>query len=287
MTIATKVDLSKTTSLSEALEQFNYEVVPMALIRADGKDITTHKATVRNDNGLQLGIVGKDYSIIQMTEVSAMMKTLCETNPDARLYRAVMFDGGRRVHLTASIGEFEIENGKLKRDSVRKLISIVNSFDGSSGYSVIFEAERVVCSNGMRRAVKESQVSLRHSGDVTIKLHQAMRIMGIAENHFNVFENNCKQLVSQIIDKKLVDGLINAVVGDLDSTRAKNVANEIEDLIGHGIETNGLNKWDAYNAITQYYDHHAGKDDEKRLASSLIGNGLNKKITALNYLLTA
>jgi len=287
MTTATKINLSNTSSLSEALETFNFEAVPVGLLRADGKDVASHKAIVRSDNGLQLGIVGKDYSIIQMFEASAMIKTICEATPEAKLNRAVIFDGGRRCHLTASIGEFPVIGGKLVKDSVRKLISVVNSFDGSSGYSVIFETERVVCSNGMRRKVKDSQISLRHSGDVEYKMVQAMRIMNLAQKHFDDFAITCNTLANQIMDKKLVDGLIAAVVGELESTRSKNVASEIENLLSGGIETFGQTRYDALNAVTEYYDHHAGKDEEKRLASSMIGNGMNKKITALEYLIHA
>lgn len=287
MTIATRIDLSKTKSVSEALEQFNFEVSPMPLLRADGKDVTTHKATIRQDNGLQLGIVGEGYSIIQQVEAIAMLKTIVSSTDGARLRSATMFDGGRRVHLTASIGEFAVQGGKLVKDSVRKLISIINSFDGSSNYAVLFETERVVCSNGMRRKSKDSCINLRHSGDTDAKMHEALRIMGMAQKHFLVFEQNINQLAQQILDKKTVDGLIKAVVGELDSTRAKNIAGEIEALIGQGIETNGMTRWDALNAVTEYYDHKSGKDEEKRLASSIIGNGANKKMLALDYLLTA
>jgi phage/plasmid-like protein (TIGR03299 family) len=285
MTTATKTDLSNTSSLSEALEKFNFEAILMGLLRADGTDVSSHKCVVRADNGLELGIVGANYSIIQQFEASAMIQTLVGNIPEARMHSAIMFDGGRRCHLTASIGEFEVEGGRLKKDSIRKLISIVNSFDGSSGYSVIFETERVVCSNGMRRKAKDSQVSLRHSGNV--EMHEAMRIMGLAKTHFEEFQIMCNKLASQIMDKKLVDGLIKEVVGNLESTRSQNVAADIEKLLSGGIETSGQTKWDAYNAVTEYYDHYAGKDKEKRLASSLIGNGLNKKVKALEYLLKA
>ena len=258
----------------------------MQLIRADGKSVETHKATVRVDNGLQLGIVGVGYSIIQMVDVSAMIRTLVSNVEGARLKHATIFDGGRRCHLTAKVGEFTI-NGKFGIDVVEKLISIVNSFDGSSHYSVIFEENRKVCSNGMRRNVKTSSINLRHTGDTDSKLHEAFRIMGKAESHFAEFEQMCNQLANQIIDRKLVDGLIATVVGDLESTKAQNIAAEIENLIGNGIDTHGTTRWDALNAVTEYYDHKSVKDDEKRLASSLIGNGMNKKIKAMDYLLHA
>jgi phage/plasmid-like protein (TIGR03299 family) len=287
MTTATRINLSNTSSLSEALEQFNFEAVPMALLRADGKSVDSHKAIIRGDTGIQLGIVGIDYSIIQMLEASAMIRTIVSSTEGAKLHSATIFDDGRRCHITASIGEFAISGGRLVRDSIRKLISVVNSFDGSSHYSVLFEEERVVCSNGMKRRSKESEIKLRHSGDVDSKLLEALRIMGLAQKHFAEFEAMCNKLAQQILDKKTVDGLIKAVVGDLESTRSQNIAGEIEALLNGGVETYGQTRWDALNAVTEYYDHHAGKDADKRLASSMIGNGSHKKIAALEYLLSA
>ena len=287
MTVATRINLAKAGSLTEALEQFKFEAAPIGLLRADGQDVSSHKAIIRTDNNLQLGIVGKDYSVIQMFEASAMIKTIASSIEGTRLHSATMFDGGRRCHLTASIGEFLVSGGKLVKDSVRKLISVVNSFDGSSNYSVIFETERVICSNGMKRRSKESEIKLRHSGDTESKLHEALKIMGLAQTHFAEFETICNKLANQILDKKTVDGLIAAVVGDLESTRSKNVAAEIEELIGGGIETFGQTRWDALNAVTEYYDHNAGKDEEKRLASSMIGSGAQKKVAAMEYLLSA
>lgn len=286
MTTATRTNLSDTKNVSEALEQFNYEVAPMELIRADGKSVVTHKATVRMDTSAQMGIVGIGYGIIQMAEATDMIKSICQGISGSRLKSATIFDGGRRCHLTAKIGEFQI-NGKFGIDTVEKLITVVNSFDGSTNYSVIFEEMRKVCANGMRRAVKTSSVNLRHSGDVESKLQQSLVIMGKAESHFKEIEMVCNSLANKLIDRRMVEGLIAEVVGDLESTRAKNIAQEIEHLIGNGIDTHATTAWDALNAVTEYYDHHAGKDEEKRLASSLIGSGANKKASALEYLISA
>ena len=286
MTVATRTNLEDVNSLTDALDKFNYEVQPMQLIRADGKSVETHKATVRVDNGLQLGIVGTGYSIVQMSDAVGMLKTIVSSTQGARLKSATIFDGGRLCRLSALVGEFDI-NGKFGRDTVQKIVTVGNSFDGSSYYEILFEENRKVCSNGMRRNVKTSSVKLRHTGDTDAKQHEALRIMGMAEKHFAEFEQMCNQLANQIIDRKLVDGLIATVVGDLESTKAQNIAAEIENLIGNGIDTHGTTRWDALNAVTEYYDHKSVKDDEKRLASSLIGNGMNKKIKAMEYLLHA
>lgn len=286
---AIKIDLKDTTSVSEAMEKAGllFEATPIGLVRADGRDVISHKAVVRSDNGMQLGIVGKNYSIIQNSEHAAMISAIVSKHEGARLDSAILYDGGRRVRITATLGEFTIENGKLKKDSIRKLITVENSFDGSSGFPAIMSLERVVCSNGMTRKTKESFIKIQHSGNTESKMLEAMRIMGLAEKHFTEFQIICQTLATQIIDKKLVDDFLNNLLGDLESTRSKNVASEIEALIGNGIETYGQTRFDLLNATTEYYDHHNGSDDAKRLASATIGNGANKKATALEYLIHA
>ena len=44
--------------------------------------------------------------------------------------------------------------------------------------------------------------------------------------------------------------------------------------------------WAAYNAVTEYVDHHRGADDEKRLESAWFGQGIGMKNTALAVALT-
>ena len=281
MSTATKINLRDVKSVSEAMEVSGlvYAAEPMEILLANGKSVDTHKAVVRSDNGAQLGIVGKDYSIVQSIHAFALGDFFKETK-GAEFDSVVIIDGGRKVHLSMVVGEFEVKKG----DPMREKITMINSFDGSSAQSTIFEVERLICLNGLRGWRKDSQISVRHSGDVESKLKAAYMISDYASEHFERFTITCKELTNKIADKKMVDAFIEEMVGDLKSTRSQNQAASITNLFNHGKGNNGESAWDLYNGYTEYMDHFNGSDDSKRLASVVSGAGSMKKMSAFEFL---
>lgn len=281
MTTATKIDLTGIETVAETFEKAGlaWTAEPMQLIRADGRDVTTHKAIIRNDTGNQIGLVGKDYSIVQNQQAFSIMDILSQQH-GAKFNSAIIYDGGRRVHLTANVGGITFKRGD---EGVRK-ISIENSFDGSSGFTTFFWAERLVCKNGMRRVVKEAQMKMRHSGDVEAKMEDALKIMAISQEYFERFEIVCQKLTQKIADKLMVESFLKAVVGEQESKRQQNIAKEIENLFQYGKGNSGETAFDLYNGVTEYVDHFRGKDDSSRLANSMIGSGAAMKTNAFEFL---
>jgi len=281
MSTATKISLKDCQSVSEAMEKATMDFIaePMELLRADGKMVTSHKAIVRSDTKMQIGLVGKDYSIVQ-NPMSFAVADYLKSERGAKFDNALIVDGGRRVQISMILGEFEVKKG----DPLRERITLVNSFDGSTGALSIYDMERLICTNGLRAWKKASQISVRHSGDVESKIKEANIIADNAVRHFARFEEVCKDLTNKIADKAMVDSFIAEMVGDLKSTRSQNMAGEILNLFDHGKGNNGKTAWDLYNGFTEYTDHFRGSDSAKRLASANVGSGLNQKISAFEFL---
>lgn len=281
MATATLTNVSDVSTVVDAMEKgkinFNAEAVP--LILANGTDVTTHKGIIRTDTGAILGINGIGYSIFQNTEAMSLMEVMLAEKTDIKLDSIISYDGGRKVQLTATTGHI-----KIGKDDLEKKVSIINSFDGSANFMATFWLKKLVCSNGLRAFVKESQVALRHSGDIQAKLKNAFHILQLSENHFDHFQAIANKLTEKIADRAMVDAFIAEMVGELGSTRQQNIAQDIEHLFQHGKGNEGKTAWDLYNGFTEYVDHYRGKDEGKRLASAMGGSGMNQKIHALDVL---
>jgi len=112
------------------------------------------------------------------------------------------------------------------------------------------------------------------------------------------------QLAEQQVTKTYVEGFVNALIPSVKeevSTRTENRRSQITDLFATGKGNNGETKWDLFNAVTEYVDHHsvgrltnsrmersealADIEMEARFERSLLGSGATLKQKALNLLL--
>jgi len=284
-TRATKID--KAQNIHEALEiaKGNWNAYPTEIMTANGVDLPNHKAILRDDNNSPLGIVGSKYELISNNEAFSFFDTLV-ADKQAKYKSYQEFDGGKKVVVTASFNrQAEVRVG----DVVESEIKMVNSFDGSTSFQVMFNLLRLVCSNGMVSRTKENFVSIRHTKNKSARMQNAFTVLNSASNSWDRFLANCTTMNNKRIDQKIVENFINDLlkidVNEKVSTRKKNIAEQINELVYTGKGNNGSSVWDLYNASTEYADHYMGSSDETRAKSSMFGQGFNLKARALDLAL--
>jgi hypothetical protein len=111
-------------------------------------------------------------------------------------------------------------------------------------------------------------------------------------------------LAEQQVTKTYVEGFVNALMPATKeevSTRTENRRNQITSLFSTGRGNNGETKWDLFNAVTEYVDHHsngrvtesrmdrsealADIESEARFERSILGSGAGLKQKALTLLM--
>lgn len=130
-------------------------------------------ATMRTDTQTPLGIVGKNYTILQNREAFDFLDSLIVDG--AKFETAGTF----KKNEAASFITISTDTIKILDDDVDPFILLTNSFDGSGCVKVMFTPVRVFCSNTLALANRRAhnRISIRHSNSLTAKMETAKEVL--------------------------------------------------------------------------------------------------------------
>lgn len=288
--------LYEPATAAEAIEAagLSYEVDLKSIETDDGIPIPQRKAVIRTDSNQVLGVVGNSYQPVQNHQCFEFLDAVVQ---DGRLryHTAGALGKGERVWMLAKLpGEIRIKDSE---DVTDQFLLLSNSHDGSSALRVYFTPIRVVCANTLGMAERKSRgqgVSIIHKGDLTTKVAEAQEILGFAKRFYDDLGSRIDRLASHYPSRDQLEVYFQTLYPDhpeAKNQRAKNVRTELFRLFEHGrgqniLETK-LTTWAAFNAVTEFVDHHRstrGKSDQqrrsRRLESAWFGSGAKLKAEA-------
>lgn len=259
-------------------------------VEVDGKVVSGYAAVVRDDTREVLGIVASGYMPVQNKDAFSAFDAILQ-NGHGKYRRVGSFRNGTTVWLEVVLNE---QKAVVVGDEVRSTLVLANGHDGSCAYRVARITERLVCTNGLVRKSSSKVFSLRHTGQVGARVQWAnnlvKKVAEEANKDVEVFRALAKR---QMVTAQIVDYLRAAVPDpvDIEAKRAKANAEKIRDEIlgllesGRGTEIQGVRGtlWGAYNAVTEWVDHHrhSGHEESRRVESNWFGQGAEIKSTAL------
>jgi phage/plasmid-like protein (TIGR03299 family) len=151
-----------------------------------------------------LGVVGDGYKIVQNVEAFSFFDHVVGEG-QAIYHTAGALNLGQRIWILAKLPKNIV---LTREDVVEKYMVLTNSHDGTSALKLFFTPIRIICSNTLSMALKDAKdgISIRHSGDITSKVKEARKILGISLKWYNEFEELCKQLLGTQLSKSQVEG---------------------------------------------------------------------------------
>lgn len=262
--------------------------------------LINHFATVRTDTNQILGVVGKDYEIVQNKQAFTFFDAITGKNDGVFYETAGALGLGEKIFITAKLPDY-IKVGS--DDLIEKYIFLTTSHDGSGSITAAFTPIRIVCNNTLNAALKNCSnvFKIRHTQSANETLKQAHKIMGIsnqlADEMENIFNHWAKikitdKQVLRLIEKALAPNkealqAIEEGQSELLSTSFKNITeNDFEYAMCNETQQMTTTKgtlFGAYNAVTGYLQNvKSYRDDESKLKSLLGGSGFNKTQSAFN-----
>lgn len=173
-------------------------------IHVDGVVADEYRANVRDSDKKILGIVGKDYQIVQNQEAFAFTDQLLG-NDGVRYETAGSLQGGKRVWMLAKMKERQ-----LLGDILAPYLLFFNGHDGRNAVRVAVTPVRVVCQNTLNLALQTADRSWAtiHIGRLEYKLEEAKRTLGLANSYINELEQVAEKLYQIKIDENRLHDLV-------------------------------------------------------------------------------
>ena len=278
------VPLKDSPSIDEALElagmDFTVNKVPTLYeaklpingLPSVGYQETGHFVTVRSDTGKPIGNVGKKYEVLQNKDAFEPFRVIQDYG--YKLETAGVIDEGKKVWILAKTPDtYEVAD-----DMIQDFILMYTSHDGSSGSCFRDTPVRVVCNNTLELALNKKvnhMYNLRHTASITQRINELTKALKARKgnialaidkmNRFHDYEMSSNEL--QYYIEAVMPWLKNRhkesipEMGIFVRNRAKPVYETITDLFYNGKGNKGRTLWDAYNAITEYHDHHKNHKD--------------------------
>lgn len=163
-------------------------------------------ATVRSDNNAQLGVVGKNYNILQNREAFDFLD--CIGN-DIKYETA----GTYGPNSAKSFITISTEPIKICGDEFMPYICLLNSFDGSGSIKAFFTSIRVFCSNTLVRAMKnsENKINIRHSSNLQVRMETAREMLLANSNYLNELKKEADKLATVPFSREAFEALARSL----------------------------------------------------------------------------
>ena len=276
----------------------DYEVVKRKIYTHDGEigkgmdflirdiEIPNHQATVRTDTNQVLGVVGKDYEIVQNVDAFAFFDSI--VGGDGIQYEtAGALGNGERIFITAKLPSY-IKVGK--DDLIEQYLFLTTSHDGYGSITAAFTPVRIVCNNTLNAALQNhsNAIKIRHTANAKERLTMAHTVMGISnqismqlEDIFNrwakipIVDSGVKKLI-QMAFAPNKETIQNINQGNDNSAYFQKMCNSAYEYAmsneTQAMDTTKGTLFGAYNAVTGYFQNvRTYKDSESKLKSTMLG----------------
>src|SRR5690554_6295345 len=269
-------------------------------------EVPNYFANIRTDNNAVLGVVGKDYHIVQNREAFNFFDAIVGGGEGILYETAGALGNGERIFITAKLPDYiRVGNGD---DVTEKYIFLTTSHDGSGSITAAFTPIRIVCQNTLNASLRNmtNVVRIKHTSGAKGRIENAHRIMGLANTLSNqlqgIFNEWTKVKVTDREVRKLIQlalcpsketlDLIKKGAEDEVSTVFKNV---VDDAFSYAMisdtqqmDTTKGTLFETYNAVTGYYQNVKKYNDaEAKLQNIVLGGSAQRKSQKAFELCTA
>jgi hypothetical protein len=215
------------------------------------------KLLFRSDNKKALGIVGDDYHPSQPREFVKTQFELADSIKGKVVRVGFIDDRSRAFAFVRYGGEITIPKGLRKvGDPLQAYVYTTDGWDGGTPRRSRLYVERLTCLNGMTSKQIAANLWVSHTSGMAkryevrwknFQVELAKQVAIIQQQ----FAKLAEVRMSEVQCKNFLEKLLPGKGGRVENRRA-----EILGLFSKGTGNEGVSRWDAYNAVTEYVTHH-------------------------------
>ena len=263
-------------------------------------EVPNYYATVRTDSNQVLGVVGKEYEVVQNINAFAFFDAIVGGKEGILYETAGALGKGERIFITAKLPNY-IKVGR--DDLIEQYLFLTTSHDGCGSITAAFTPVRIVCQNTLNAAMRNyrNSIKIRHTASANDCLKQAHQLLSVTnlfanelEEVFNnwskirITDNSVKRLVQLAMapNKEVLENLKTGSQDELSTTYRNIVSSVMEYALTSPTQQEETTKgtlFGAYNAVTGYFQNVRDyKDGEAKFKSIMYGTGFQRSQTAFD-----
>ena len=231
---------------------------------------TTRDVLYRSDTNAPLGVVGKDYKVVQPADVLDFFAKLAENN-NFELETAGSLSNGKRIWAMAKVNDGATVIGQ---DVVKPYVLLATSYDGTLATTARFTSVRVVCSNTLGFAAAEGGDTIRINHSKEFSAKDTALDLGIAFNAFDKFMIDSRRLAAKEVNNTFaveflklllpasmrtttVNGIKTKEAVPVENTKAFQSIMALFNgqALGSDLPEASCSAWALLNAVTEHVDH--------------------------------
>ncbi len=245
---------------------------------------------VRSDNNAILGQVGKQYTPMQNVKLAELAEMTVKQG--AAFETAGSLFGGEIVWFLLRADKTVLTNGEEHKTYL--LMSMGHG--GKQAIKAYMVDVRVVCWNTFSAALGEGErlFYVKHTPNSEAKVQDKLFVLSKMQERQTEIFKRYEQMMAASITVDAANKLLLEKVVTGEGKRSENIRDEIMELFRNGRGNTGSNRYDLFNAVTDYVDHSRGtrvtegsNAGELRMASSLFTSGAAMKNEAFTALISA
>lgn len=237
--------------------------------------------------------VKKSYQVTNNEEiVDLVLSGIGEYGSTLKVVNGGAINDGRKIYLQLAIEGDTLLNG----DRIKRYITILDSNDGTSAFSVGIGDETMSCENQFYMFYKKGEAKFRHNSLMKQKMIELPKLIDLSLEQ-SLKQSEVYKVISEVdVEQDDIDRLVKALLGydrvftsvaDLSekSTRSINIMDTLYDEIETEINDKGLNAWGLHSGVTRFTTHSksAPKRENGRFESLALGSGYKMNHISMNY----
>jgi phage/plasmid-like protein (TIGR03299 family) len=258
----------------------------------NGKKIPDQYAIVRDSDETILSMSGEKFKVMQNHEGFEFFSEFVKAG-NMTMETAGSLAGGKSIFALAKMNQndFYVAN---KNDNVENYMLITIPHEYGKSIYIMYTPIRVVCNNTLQFALDargaDGVFRMTHGRQWSERVAEEARMtLNLTASKVTEYKESGEFLAS----KKITDNNLKQYFAELFQPDLKNVANGedwnrvMKKMVGEvyenqpGFEMGAGTHWAAFNAVTFYVDHVAGRSDDTRVKSAIVGVGSALKRKAL------
>jgi phage/plasmid-like protein (TIGR03299 family) len=231
---------------------------------------------VRDDNDSFLGVVSRDYEVVQNSELLNLINPMVEEGL-LTVQNMGYLNNGSKVFAQARINQ----DFQVVGEDYRAFITLLNGHTGNASVAIGATATRVICGNTFSMAYSDLSERYRHQVGVNERVLESKAVLNYVNGAMAKYAQSVEKLATTPCSSTQFRNALEEIYLK-DANKIRNIE-VLNNLFYSGAGNEGRTMYDALNSVTDYSSNRSRKTESGRFNYTNFGKGatINRRAMAV------